>query len=318
MKYKLETKSKTKLLEAKNPARLDIINGADQGVQYQLRGDEITIGRESSNDIVIDDKQASRLHAIISREGESYYLKDLNSQNGTIVNGQSASLVELGNGDEISIGETKFKFNLEIYDNTEHEGTDSHDDLGPIQPRKPRFTLWILLSIAATGVYWGISSPTKVAEKQNVTREPLSIPPPNLTEAPSFAPEEKQTQETNSVAADHLYQKGFRELMSKNYLRAIHFFEAALTLYPDHQSSKAKLARTQEEITKSIDGSFNLGRKYFENHQWRRSIYYFERAMLLLDKKQDSHTFLESERLAQEAREKLNPSTIYPLEAEEE
>lgn len=313
MKNPLTIKENNLPHKQESSANLEIVRGAESGVQYQLLGKEITIGRELSSDIVLEDKQASRLHAVISREGANYYIKDLNSQNGTLLNNKVISFSELANGDEIRIGDTNFLFYKEESNSLE----EGFDDLGQIQPRRSKFTLIILTLVAIGVIYWGITSPVQKPENAQVTREPLSIPPTDLTEAPVFAPEEKKIQSTNLVTADHLYQKGFRELMAKNYLRAIHFFEAALTLYPEHEASKSKLARTYEEITKEIEGAFQIGRRYSENHQWRRAVYYFERAKLLLDKNRDSHTYLEADRLAQEARERLNPPTITALEVEE-
>lgn len=313
MKNPLAIKENNLAITRESSANLEVVKGTGSGVQYQLLGKEITIGRELSNDITIEDKQASRLHAVISRDGSNYFIKDLNSQNGTLVNNKTVTFSELSNGDEIRVGDTHFLFYKEKVDSIE----EGFDDLGKIQPKRSKLTLTILTLITIGIIYWGINAPVQKINNTKTSREPLSIPPTDLTEAPAFAPEEKAIQSTNLVTADHLYQKGFRELMGKNYLRAIHFFEAALTLYPEHEASKNKLARTYEEITKEIDGSFQIGRRYFENHHWRRAIYYFERAKLLLDKNRDSHTYLEADRLAQEARERLNPPTITALEVDE-
>ena len=49
---------------------------------------EIKIGREKSNSIVIDDTMVSRYHAVIHKIKDVYYIKDLESTNGTRVNGE--------------------------------------------------------------------------------------------------------------------------------------------------------------------------------------------------------------------------------------
>lgn len=68
---------------------------------------KITIGRESDNSIVIDNKLASRYHAIIQKIKNVYFLKDENSTNGTYLNGQKipeGKYVRLNFGDKITIG----------------------------------------------------------------------------------------------------------------------------------------------------------------------------------------------------------------------
>jgi pSer/pThr/pTyr-binding forkhead associated (FHA) protein len=63
-----------------------------------------TIGRKQDNDIIVDNQAVSGHHAQIKTQGEDLVLEDLNSLNGTFVNGQKVSKTELYNGDVILIG----------------------------------------------------------------------------------------------------------------------------------------------------------------------------------------------------------------------
>lgn len=68
---------------------------------------KITIGRETDNDVVVDNKLASRHHAVIQKIKDSYFLKDAGSTNGTFLNGTKLpadKYVKLIPGDKISIG----------------------------------------------------------------------------------------------------------------------------------------------------------------------------------------------------------------------
>ena len=68
---------------------------------------KITIGRESTNDIVIDNKLTSRQHAIIQKIKDDYFLKDENSTNGTFLNDHripAGKYVKLNIGDKITVG----------------------------------------------------------------------------------------------------------------------------------------------------------------------------------------------------------------------
>jgi hypothetical protein len=73
-------------------------------VTHKLVGDVITIGRAPLNHIVIDNPAVSAQHAILARVADTYRLKDLNSTNGTQVNGVSVTEAELKDGDKIRFG----------------------------------------------------------------------------------------------------------------------------------------------------------------------------------------------------------------------
>ena len=75
-------------------------------VMHELVGDVIMIGRSPLNHIVIDHPTVSAQHAILRRVGDSYWLKDLHSTNGTLINGISITDFELKYGDKIRFGST--------------------------------------------------------------------------------------------------------------------------------------------------------------------------------------------------------------------
>ena len=71
-----------------------------------------TLGRSSKNDIAIQDPYLSSRHAEFIIKGDSYYIKDLESTNGTRVNGMRLAddMVRLDNGDKIQVGQLTFIF----------------------------------------------------------------------------------------------------------------------------------------------------------------------------------------------------------------
>jgi hypothetical protein len=86
--------------------RLVMKNGPNPGKVFELTMDSMSIGREASNDIVIQDSELSRNHARISRRGGTFVLEDLGSTNGTFVNGQRVmSPRTLAPGEEVGFGE---------------------------------------------------------------------------------------------------------------------------------------------------------------------------------------------------------------------
>jgi hypothetical protein len=80
-----------------------------QGRRVPLVG-RIRLGRDRTNDIVLEDKLVSRRHAVIQKIGEEYFLEDLGSTNGTLLNGQRVpprSYVRLSLKDTLLIGRTE-------------------------------------------------------------------------------------------------------------------------------------------------------------------------------------------------------------------
>ena len=78
--------------------------------EHPLEGELISIGRKSDNDIVVEHKAVSGKHArILTIAGESF-LEDLNSTNGTFINGKPVTKQVLKNGDRISIGQHVLTF----------------------------------------------------------------------------------------------------------------------------------------------------------------------------------------------------------------
>lgn len=87
-------------------SRLIVTHGPNLGHEYFLQGNEATIGRSTVNSIVLPSPEISRRHAHLWTEGESIFLEDLGSTNGTFVNNARLyNQVELYDGDEIQIGD---------------------------------------------------------------------------------------------------------------------------------------------------------------------------------------------------------------------
>jgi pSer/pThr/pTyr-binding forkhead associated (FHA) protein len=78
--------------------------------EVQLTKDRTTLGRRPYNDIVIDNLAVSGEHAAILMNGADVVLEDLNSTNGSYVNGKAIKKQALQNGDSIEIGKYKIKF----------------------------------------------------------------------------------------------------------------------------------------------------------------------------------------------------------------
>ncbi len=93
---------------------LVVLTGDFQGTEHALAKDETLIGRNPTTDITLLDEGISREHALILRDEAtcSFTIEDLQSTNGTKVNGKRVRSAVLANGDAIEVGHTRFRFDL--------------------------------------------------------------------------------------------------------------------------------------------------------------------------------------------------------------
>lgn len=78
--------------------------------EVQLTKDRTTLGRRPYNDIVIDNLAVSGEHAVVQMTDGQVFLEDLNSTNGTYVNGKAVKKQLLQDGDSVEVGKYKIKF----------------------------------------------------------------------------------------------------------------------------------------------------------------------------------------------------------------
>ena len=87
----------------------------------QITKDKTTLGRRPYNDIVIDNLAVSGEHAVLQMLGNDVFIEDLNSTNGTYINGKAIKKQMLAHNDTVEIGKYKIKFLSE--ENAEYEKT---------------------------------------------------------------------------------------------------------------------------------------------------------------------------------------------------
>jgi hypothetical protein len=85
--------------------QLRIANGPGKGTTFPLTGQRVTMGRMASCNVTLDDTTVSREHAALVRRGETWWVVDLNSTNGTSVNGVQAAEQPVAPGDRIELGD---------------------------------------------------------------------------------------------------------------------------------------------------------------------------------------------------------------------
>jgi Nif-specific regulatory protein len=120
-------------MEEKMNPKLVAVAGPLKDSAFEVAGEELSIGRDSSNAVRIADSLLSRRHCAVRRAGESFRLFDLDSLNGTFVNGKPVREHTLGHGDQITVGESHLVFLL-------HEGEAAAPRSNRVEVSEQRLT----------------------------------------------------------------------------------------------------------------------------------------------------------------------------------
>lgn len=116
-----------------NP-RLFVTAGPLRDSSFALPEGDLSIGRDPANGIAIGDPALSRRHCLLVREGERFKLQDLESRNGTFVNGAPVQEHWLTHGDRIALGDTVLLFLLQAGGESALGGIEFDEENGHLQP----------------------------------------------------------------------------------------------------------------------------------------------------------------------------------------
>jgi len=117
---------------------LELLEGPERGRQIPVDG-EIVLGRDHSADIVLEDGQVSRRHAKVRSDGQALIVEDLESSNGTFINGNEVHGPAYASiGDEVQVGVTV----MHVHASSVGEQQSAVRDLPPslaIPARRPTY-----------------------------------------------------------------------------------------------------------------------------------------------------------------------------------
>ncbi len=86
--------------------RIAIISGPNKGTIVPLEGDEVSVGRDEANQLRLLEPLVSRRHCVIRKTPDGHLVADLNSTNGTLVNGVPVKEQRLSHGDHLRVGDS--------------------------------------------------------------------------------------------------------------------------------------------------------------------------------------------------------------------
>lgn len=94
--------------------KLHILSGQLEGKVFDLLEERVTVGRALDNTIRMEDGTISHHHSMFVLESDGYRLRDLNSTNGTRVNGMRTTETKLNNGDQVRMGSVEMRYEADI------------------------------------------------------------------------------------------------------------------------------------------------------------------------------------------------------------
>jgi len=97
---------------ARRMRKLSVLSGSASGTEFTLRDGCISVGRAEESVILLDELGVSRHHALLIAEGEEYRVRDLDSANGTLLNGRRVSEARLSDGDVLNFGAAELRYDV--------------------------------------------------------------------------------------------------------------------------------------------------------------------------------------------------------------
>lgn len=253
--------------------RLVILTGDKKGTGYILSHGRIIIGRAPTAQICVgEDIKMSREHAEVIFVNGQYFITDLGSPNGIIVNDKKLKQTPLKQDDRIVIGQTVFKLEhqyispkedgLESTNNEPVETIAEIEQLPPIpkikQPvDKKKFIIYGVVAIAAAMLLFMDEQPNKDATGPDGNAETELQKEKDMKQnIQDYVAEYKKNQ---GIKNDEHTQKlmsvindGLREAREKNYFRAINQFNLALIMDPNNAKASRYLDQVKNELEQSV------------------------------------------------------------------
>jgi hypothetical protein len=290
--------------------RLMCLTGDKKGEIYFLKGERVIMGRSEESDVVVHDIKSSRFHAELKKVGDQFYITDLGSQNGLLVNEAKITQHKLSDSDRIIIGQTVYKFNIvEVKDrnldllnsinNTINEANNpnqqnstststsklelasnqskddaENDEENLASANNPKsFKNIIVLLIFAAGAYTFFFDDTSI-DASNKEKKIIKDNPSNLTQDFTQISKAKAGQDDKDLEEKLkvIFQRGLRESREGNYFRAISEFNLALILSPQNARASYYLNRTTQVLDNEIKTLFIEGRRSFDSLKYTKAI----------------------------------------------
>lgn len=268
-----------------------------QRMVFHLQAMETAIGRDLGNQIRIESGYVSKRHAVVRLGQQGYSIADLNSSNGTSVNGQRATLALLKDGDRIELGAEVLTFSNPVAGVQPGADTPS---------RKPLMIAVIggggvLIILVLLLIIGGGSSSPPAGPSQGPSAAPTATgtaapgpvtgqqpaPAPPVQQAPAFppvgapgegaAPAVTGPLPSNDPAA--LYEMAMAHVKGRRFVEARRLLQAALQFDPGNASAQQRLREVDATIQMEADQHMAAGQRAFTYLRYEDAIFEWEQVI---------------------------------------
>lgn len=297
----------------KNPGihyRLTCMTGDKKGEVYYLRANRVVMGRADECDIQVLDAKSSREHAELTRMGAGFFITDLGSQNGVVVNDVKVKQHALNHGDTVVIGQTVFKYGrIEVRDDADDvvagEGPridqiDDQDDK-KVNIGKGRMMLIVGVLLAVYLVIGDQNSEREVKYKSATYR----VSEVNDTFSRIIDKQDREQDKSKQEKVDAIFFRGLRELREENYYRAINEFNLALILDPGNGRAQFYLDKTKQLLDQEVSERFIVALKEVNALRYKNAIITYCSIIRLLQTNPEDERYKTAEGNVHEMEKKL-------------
>ena len=269
--------TRVKVETEKPPAgfRLIIVSGPGIGTEWAFKKTKITIGRSAENEIDFADIAVSRNHAEISFRDGCYYVSDLESNNGTLLNGVNVESEQLQSGDEIIVGARTLRFveldeapltsaahpefaNIDESDADDHQEALAEDPDASENAMQSQLNVDVIPDLDGPNVSDSVSAAAIVAapKKKNTGIKVISLVLGGIAvmtligylSVQAYQSITKTSPEDRRLRANTLFFQGIELLKQQRCGDALILFDEVLSIRPEYSRAKEYHAYCTEEL----------------------------------------------------------------------
>jgi pSer/pThr/pTyr-binding forkhead associated (FHA) protein len=278
--------------------RFIILNGPHKGETYNLSKEEISIGRETDNDLVFSrDTKVSRHHAKIQLQNNKLVLINLSTKNPVYLNNEEIISQELSAVNTVILGETEIKVDIKSLQlqNPAQDIQVRAERASRIKASSPRPSqqfnkiqssqggsklFYIIIAILLALGFWLFSDSDKTTTRKTKVRTEDQVVKEMIASKEQLKSLERQIEDAGQntiqykTAQEH-YIKGFRDYRNGQYSRAMSSFQAALSFYPQHELARKYYTLSKRKFDEQVQFKMIQGKRYRGKNNFRlcRSSY---------------------------------------------
>ena len=255
-------------LEEQKLAFLRILSGPKKGKAFKLLSSKIQIGRSSKCDLIFkEDPLCSPEHALIYKQGDSYFIQSLDLKNQVLLNKKPIQKETLKEGDIVQIGKVKLGF-IQKAESKSKLASKSFST-PPLQKKRfnPVRLIFILLILGGVVLFLLEDNPSNkdlasLNTEKDILDEVKNLKKQNEEDAEKFHLNFKQK------TAQAAFISGFRDYRKGYYKRAINFFKHCSTIDRKNPLCRRYELKSLSQIEKLIEKTIRVGNAYMDKKQY--------------------------------------------------